>query len=456
MATDSFVTRDPRARIAALLDTDSFVERDAQAASPHLATWNIAAQDDDGVVTGTGTLVGQPFSIAAQDARFLGGSVGASHGEKLESLFGRALAKRTAVALLLESGGVRLHEANAAELALARALRALLALRVAGIPTIAVIAGPCFGGASVLACACESLYMLPAATLGLSGPKVIEIARGTREINASDPAEITATYGAAARSGSGIVEALADGPDAIRATLSAAAKHSISLSLPSLRDRLRDLSARVAAMPPRAVLDAPVKPSWVGNVEAATSAGWLWKLEGRNLFLLPPAGSLPVGPEFLLATTAAVLDFIERNAAPATLVILEDSPGHELSRRAELLCLSQFLALHAETLALAKAGGHRVVGLLIGTGHSAAFFVNALQADALYALRSARVVAMEQPAIGRVTGLPLDRLSALIENDPLLGQPVRHLAALGGVTEIWEDARVELLLRAANRPAYPD
>ena len=55
------------------------------------------------------------------------------------------------------------------------------------------------------------------------------------------------------------------------------------------------------------------------------------------------------------------------------------------------------------------------------------------QAPALYALADARVVAMEPAAIARVTGLDA---SKLVEDDPLLGQPVRHFAAWGGITRI--------------------
>jgi len=94
-------------------------------------------------------------------------------------------------------------------------------------------------------------------------------------------------------------------------------------------------------------------------------------------------------------------------------------------------------------LALLRARGHRLSGLLAGTGHSAAFFVNALQASPLYALPHARVFAMEPSAIARITGL---RAGTLIEDDPLLGQPVRHLAALGGVDEILRDDRLASLL----------
>jgi hypothetical protein len=78
-----------------------------------------------------------------------------------------------------------------------------------------------------------------------------------------------------------------------------------------------------------------------------------------------------------------------------------------------------------------------VSGLLCGCGHSAAFFVNALQAPRLVAVHGARVVAMAPEAIARVTGRDV---AALIDDDPLLGQPVRHLAALGGVDRIVDAA----------------
>ena len=123
-------------------------------------------------------------------------------------------------------------------------------------------------------------------------------------------------------------------------------------------------------------------------------------------------------------------------------MLVEDSAGHAVSRAAEMRFMSQFLAHHAAVLALLRARGTRLVGLLAGVGHSAAFFANALQAPRLYALRGARVVAMEPSAVARVTGLPA---GDLIENDPLLGQPVRHLAAQGGVAAIIDDASLTAL-----------
>ena len=55
----------------------------------------------------------------------------------------------------------------------------------------------------------------------------------------------------------------------------------------------------------------------------------------------------------------------------------------------------------------------------------------------LCAAPDARVIAMDPAAITRVTGVNAQRM---IENDALLGQPVRHLAALGGIDAVLPDA----------------
>ena len=149
------------------------------------------------------------------------------------------------------------------------------------------------------------------------------------------------------------------------------------------------------------------------------------------------AGAVAFGPREAHALDAALLaeyaDIVARGTR--TLVIVEDSPGHEASQEAEVLCVSQYLAQHAAVLALIRSRGVRVLGLLAGTGHSAAFFVNALQAQALDALPQARVIAMDPAAIARVTGLPPPS-SRLREDDPLLGQPVRCFAQWGGIAAV--------------------
>src|SRR6266540_3703981 len=151
----------PAERLAAIADPDSVVRFSAAGASPHLARYGISARDDDGVLTARARVHGLPLLIAAQDETFLGGSIGTRHAAALAALFDRARVERPpAIVMLVASGGVRLHEANPAELALARALAALLDARAAGVPVLALGAADVFGGASVVAAAADRLALL--------------------------------------------------------------------------------------------------------------------------------------------------------------------------------------------------------------------------------------------------------------------------------------------------------
>src|SRR4249919_2616732 len=95
----------PGGRIAALADPGSVspvdASFDAPRASPHLARWGIATQDDDGVVVARATIARARVLIAAQDNRFLGGSAGAAHAGVLRRLFELAQAERPAGVVLL-------------------------------------------------------------------------------------------------------------------------------------------------------------------------------------------------------------------------------------------------------------------------------------------------------------------------------------------------------------------
>ena len=420
----------PRARIAALDDAHAPQWLDEWRPSPHLADRGMEAQDDDGVVTARIRIEGEPWLVAAQDERFLGGSVGAEHAKALRALCTRACAERPAgLALLAASGGVRLHEANAAELELARALRAMFAVRQAGIRTAAVAVGHLFGGACVLACATDRLGTLPGVRVGLSGPKVVETACGRGELDAADPAAVDALYGAAVRVRDGHAYAVDDDPAAIRQSL-----HRTTASA---------LTDAIASSPgaPNPVDLAPLDAAW----NARPVGAGLWR--SPQAWIVAPFGAHHVDAASVRALDRALLAHLAPGgASPGCAIVLEDSPGHAVSRAAEQGFLSRDLARHAGVLDVLRARGVRLVGALIGTGHSAAFFTNALQADVLCAVPAARVVAMDPAAIARVTGVDALRL---IAHDRLLGQPVRHFAALGGVGSVLPDASPARILAFA-------
>ena len=197
----SFAESTARERVAHLLDAQSFHEilgPSERVVSPHLALLGVPSSFDDGVVIGSGTLAGQPVLIAAQEGEFMGGGVGEVHGAKLVGLFQRALRdKPAAVIVLAESGGVRLHEANAGLIAVSEVMRALLDVRAQGIAVIMMIGGAngCFGGMGLIARCADHVVMSDMGRLAMSGPEVIESSHGVEEYDSRDRALVWRTTG---------------------------------------------------------------------------------------------------------------------------------------------------------------------------------------------------------------------------------------------------------------------
>lgn len=197
----SYLESTARQRVQALVDAGSFHEWLAPAArlsSPHLAQLGVPSSFDDGVVIGHARLDGARIFIAAQEGAFMGGGVGEVHGAKLVGLLQRALRDRPrAVLLLAESGGVRLHEANAGLIAVSEVMRALLDVRNAGVPVVVLIGGSngCFGGMGIVARCANHVVMSDLGRLAMSGPEVIEASHGVDEFDARDRALVWRTSG---------------------------------------------------------------------------------------------------------------------------------------------------------------------------------------------------------------------------------------------------------------------
>ncbi|MDP3922665.1 MAG: biotin-independent malonate decarboxylase subunit beta, partial [Hydrogenophaga sp.] len=161
----SYAECSARERLARLLDAGSFHEWLAPAervTSPHLAQLGVPCAFDDGVAIGRAQLNGCTVFVAAQEGAFMGGGVGEVHGAKLVGLLQRAIKERPdAVLLLADSGGVRLHEANAGLIAVSEVMRAVLDVRASGVPVIVLIgsANGCFGGMGIVARCCDHVVM---------------------------------------------------------------------------------------------------------------------------------------------------------------------------------------------------------------------------------------------------------------------------------------------------------
>jgi len=189
-----------RQRIDALVDAGSFAEFIGPALreiSPHLAIFDLPEQFDDGIVVGHGRLDGTPVLVAAQEGRFMGGAFGEVHGAKLTGLLRAARALKQDVLILFDTGGVRLQEANAGELAIAEIMRAVIEARRAGVNVVGLIGGRagCYGGGSLIAGTCSRLIISEQGRLSVSGPEVIETNRGIEEFDSRDRALVWRTMG---------------------------------------------------------------------------------------------------------------------------------------------------------------------------------------------------------------------------------------------------------------------
>ena len=189
-----------RERIAALVDTGSFGEfvgPECRETSPHLGIFDLPAQFDDGIVVGSGSIDGTPVLVAAQEGRFMGGAFGEVHGAKLTGLLRAAKALARDVVIAFDTGGVRLQEANAGEIAIAEIMRAVTEARIAGVRVVGLIGGRagCYGGGGLIAGCCSTLIVSEQGRISVTGPEVIETNKGVEEFDSRDRALVWRTMG---------------------------------------------------------------------------------------------------------------------------------------------------------------------------------------------------------------------------------------------------------------------
>ncbi|VAL63520.1 malonate decarboxylase subunit beta [Enterobacter kobei] len=225
----SFIELKARQHAQALLDEGSYrelLDPFEGIISPWLGPQGIVPQADDGMVVAKGTINGQPAVVVAIEGAFQGGSMGEVSGAKMAAALELAAEDNrngipTQAVLCLETGGVRLQEANLGLAAIADIHAAIVDLR-RYTPVIGIVAGTvgCFGGMSIAAALCSYLIVTREARLGLNGPQVIEQEAGIEEYDSRDRPFIWSMTGGEVRYQSGLVDALVgDGINAVKAAM---------------------------------------------------------------------------------------------------------------------------------------------------------------------------------------------------------------------------------------------
>ncbi len=172
-----------------IFDADSFVEEDSDLA-PMDPLGFVTPKDTyaekiiencaktgmaDAVLGGRATLGGVPIQTTIVEFGFIGGSMGSVFGEKIVRAAERAAERGVPLVTINSSGGARMHEGVIALLQMAKTTMALTRLAAAGMPHIALLTDPCYGGVTAsYASVADVMIAEPGANVGFAGRRVIE------------------------------------------------------------------------------------------------------------------------------------------------------------------------------------------------------------------------------------------------------------------------------------------
>lgn len=181
-------------RVAYTLDPDSFVEWDGgvQPANPlgfevpslsyrdKLDTAQKKTGAADAALTGRGAIIGELAAFFIADFAFMGGTMGSVYGEKLARAAERAVAEQLPLVTFNTSGGARMQEGLFALMQMAKTAAAVGHLGAAGLPHIAVLTDPCYGGVTAsYATLADVILAEPGARIGFAGKdSVAKIMKG--------------------------------------------------------------------------------------------------------------------------------------------------------------------------------------------------------------------------------------------------------------------------------------
>lgn len=440
--------------------------------SPHLPLLHAPVAFDDGVIIGYGYLSGKIVFAAAQDGNFMGGAIGEVHGAKLVGLLRKALQERpAAVILMAESGGVRLHEANAGLIAVSEVMRALLAVRTAGIPVIILNGGRhgCFGGMGIIANCADTLIMSAEARLGMSGPGVIETVHGVAEFDASDRALVWRVNGGLHRYRSGDCQMLvAD----TMAAFKVAAAQAMAFSPQTVAD-VNALEAEHAMLTQRlATFPASGSDTDVADTGRAEQPALEWQplaaqlfpegyditeenavlsgaaqMHGSTISIIGTTNHTEIGVETALKQAQLLLRTI-RDFPGRPIFLLVDTTGQRLRQRDEKMGIQRYMAHLGKCIESARCRGHKILALVYGQALSGGFVSSGMMADACYALPSSIIRVMDLSAMARIIKIPEETLVLLAQSHPVFAPGPENYQRMGGIKDIWRQDLASCLFTA--------
>jgi acetyl-CoA carboxylase carboxyltransferase component len=394
----------PHERLELLCDDGSFEAIRSRVLSPKLGG---RAREGDGVVGGLGRVDGRPVAVYAQDASYLGGSLGAAHADTIHRVMQLAGRSRVPVVGFIESGGARMQEGTAALGGYGRIFRQNVLL-TGVVPQISIIGGLSAGGGCYSPALTDFVVMTEQAAMFLTGPGVVRDVMG-EDVTAAE------LGGRKVHERNGVTDLVVPDDAAAaamgRSLLSYLPQHA-GARLPRILATDPAISDPGAAVPldPRQVYDVrtaisgivdgdsllEIAPKWARSIVTAFA-----RIDGR------PVGVIANQPRFMggvLDTEssqkgARFVEMCDRYGIP--MVVLVDTPGFMPGTRQEQAGVIR----HGATLvrAFASATVPRVTVVLRKAYGGAYITMNSkdLGADMVFAWPNAELGVMgAQPAVG--------------------------------------------------------
>ena len=128
----------------------------------------------DSIRNARGTVNGVDMVVSCMDFSFIGGSLGSVMGEKIRRAIDYCIKNKLPYMIICQSGGARMQEAAYSLMQLAKVQSKLAQLSDNGLPYIAYLCDPTFGGITAsFAMTADIIMAEPGALIGFAGPRVI-------------------------------------------------------------------------------------------------------------------------------------------------------------------------------------------------------------------------------------------------------------------------------------------
>lgn len=162
--------------IAAELEPiDRLKFRDSKKYKDRISQAQKATGEHEALIVIKGTLKQNPVVASAFEFSFMGGSMGATVGEKFVRAVNLAIEENRACICFTASGGARMQEGLFSLMQMAKTSAALAKFAETGLPFIVVLTDPTMGGVSAsFASLGDIIIAEPNALIGFAGPRVIE------------------------------------------------------------------------------------------------------------------------------------------------------------------------------------------------------------------------------------------------------------------------------------------